>query len=246
MPAVQMSQPQRGHSSGRGAVAPSIRATAAFWIGLSVVLLSLVSAFATYLILTGLTPIAPRNEVVLTVLFINILLIIAMVARDRLAGHRPVARLARQGCPARGCTSASSRCSASSPRCRRCCWRSPPPPPSRARSTAGSPPARAPSCELARRRQRLSRRARPGDPHRHRQHGARTSTMRAASVARRPDASCSELVMAQAGLRDLPVAYVVDAEGVPVIAAMRGREAALHRAAEQRDARRPRRARCRC
>jgi two-component system nitrogen regulation sensor histidine kinase NtrY len=52
----------------------------AFWIGLSVVVLSLVSAFATYLILTGLTPIAPRGEVVLTVLSFNVLLIIAMIA----------------------------------------------------------------------------------------------------------------------------------------------------------------------
>ncbi len=52
----------------------------AFWIGLSLVLLSLVSAFATYLILTGLTPITPRNEVVLSVLALNIVLIIAMIA----------------------------------------------------------------------------------------------------------------------------------------------------------------------
>jgi two-component system nitrogen regulation sensor histidine kinase NtrY len=52
----------------------------AFWIGLSLVLLSLVSAFATYIILTGLTPIAPRNEVVLGVLFVNVVLILAMIA----------------------------------------------------------------------------------------------------------------------------------------------------------------------
>jgi two-component system nitrogen regulation sensor histidine kinase NtrY len=52
----------------------------AFWIGLVVVVLSLISALATYLILTGLTPIAPRNDVVLTVLLINILLILAMFA----------------------------------------------------------------------------------------------------------------------------------------------------------------------
>ncbi len=52
----------------------------AFWIGLSVVLLSLISAFATYIILTGLSPITPRNDVVLTVLFVNIVLIIAMIA----------------------------------------------------------------------------------------------------------------------------------------------------------------------
>jgi len=52
----------------------------AFWIGSVVVGLSLVSGFATYLILTGLTPIVPRNEIVLGVLFVNLLLVIAMVA----------------------------------------------------------------------------------------------------------------------------------------------------------------------
>lgn len=52
----------------------------AFYTGLAVVLLSLVSALATYLILTGLTPITPRNEVVLGALFVNVLLILAMVA----------------------------------------------------------------------------------------------------------------------------------------------------------------------
>ncbi|MEO8421648.1 MAG: PAS domain-containing sensor histidine kinase [Hyphomicrobium sp.] len=62
---------------GPSALNPSDRA---FWIGLSLVVLSLVSAFATYLILTGLTPITPRNEVVLTVLALNIVLIIAMIA----------------------------------------------------------------------------------------------------------------------------------------------------------------------
>src|SRR5262245_27618360 len=46
----------------------------AFWVGLIVVSLSLVLALATYLILTGLTPIVPSNEVVLGVLFANLLL----------------------------------------------------------------------------------------------------------------------------------------------------------------------------
>ncbi|HUJ37384.1 MAG TPA: PAS domain-containing sensor histidine kinase [Hyphomicrobium sp.] len=49
-------------------------------IGAGIVLLSLTSAFATYLILTGLTPIPPRGEVVLIVLFVNVVLIIAMIA----------------------------------------------------------------------------------------------------------------------------------------------------------------------
>ena len=73
----------------------------AFWVGLVVVVLSIVSGLATYLILTGLTPIAPRNEVVLGVLLINVLLILAMFAvigwqafglwrawRQRVAGAR--------------------------------------------------------------------------------------------------------------------------------------------------------------
>src|SRR5688572_32065651 len=77
MPAVQVA-PQRGYSleEGSSALNPSDRA---FWIGLCLVLLSLVSAFATYIILTGLSPIAPRNEVVLTVLFLNVVLIVAMI-----------------------------------------------------------------------------------------------------------------------------------------------------------------------
>jgi two-component system nitrogen regulation sensor histidine kinase NtrY len=50
----------------------------AFWIGLVVVVLSVVSGFATYLILTGLTPIPPSNDVVVGVLFVNGLVIIAM------------------------------------------------------------------------------------------------------------------------------------------------------------------------
>ncbi|HXF52506.1 MAG TPA: hypothetical protein VNK52_00135, partial [Hyphomicrobiaceae bacterium] len=50
----------------------------AFWIGLTVVVLSVVSGFATYLILTGLTPISPSNDVVASVLFVNGLVILAM------------------------------------------------------------------------------------------------------------------------------------------------------------------------
>ena len=54
--------------------------TRAFWIGLIVVCLSVVSALATFLILTNLTPVVPREEVVYVVLFVNLLLVIAMVA----------------------------------------------------------------------------------------------------------------------------------------------------------------------
>ena len=52
----------------------------AFWVGLIVVSLSVVWALATFLILTNLTPIAPREGVVYVVLFVNLLLIVAMVA----------------------------------------------------------------------------------------------------------------------------------------------------------------------
>ena len=50
-----------------------------FYIGLITVSLASFSALATYLILTGLTPVVPRNSVVVTVLFINVILIIAMI-----------------------------------------------------------------------------------------------------------------------------------------------------------------------
>ena len=69
----------------------------AFWIGLIVVSLSLVSGLATYLILTGLTPIVPRNEVVLGVLFINLLLVIAMVVVIAVQAVGLAARLAQEG-----------------------------------------------------------------------------------------------------------------------------------------------------
>jgi two-component system nitrogen regulation sensor histidine kinase NtrY len=52
----------------------------AFWFGLGVVLLSMLSALASYLILTGLTAIAPRNEYVWTALAVNVVLILTMLA----------------------------------------------------------------------------------------------------------------------------------------------------------------------
>ena len=64
-----------------GAMSPLLDLTdREFWTGLVVVCLSLVSALATYLILTGLTPIAPLADVVLTALFFNVVLIAAMIA----------------------------------------------------------------------------------------------------------------------------------------------------------------------
>jgi two-component system nitrogen regulation sensor histidine kinase NtrY len=52
----------------------------AFSIGLVTVVLSVVSGLATYLILTGLTPITPSDNVVLGALLTNIALILAMIA----------------------------------------------------------------------------------------------------------------------------------------------------------------------
>ncbi|MGI9403186.1 MAG: ATP-binding protein [Hyphomicrobium sp.] len=78
MPAADVA-PQHGQSldEGHSPLNPGDRA---FWIGLSLVVLSLVSALATYYILTGLTPIAPRGDVVLVVLSLNVVLILAMIA----------------------------------------------------------------------------------------------------------------------------------------------------------------------
>jgi two-component system nitrogen regulation sensor histidine kinase NtrY len=51
----------------------------AFRIGLIVVSLSVISGLATYLLLTGLTPIRPQARLVLGALFINLVLVIALV-----------------------------------------------------------------------------------------------------------------------------------------------------------------------
>lgn len=50
-----------------------------FYIGLVIVILALLSGLTTYLILTGLTPIAPTHDVVVRVLLINLAMVIAML-----------------------------------------------------------------------------------------------------------------------------------------------------------------------
>jgi len=50
-----------------------------FTLGLITVVLALCSGLATYLILTGLTPIVPTHRVVVGVLLINLVLVLAMV-----------------------------------------------------------------------------------------------------------------------------------------------------------------------
>lgn len=71
--------------SGRPEPAPALpdavrgRRRLPFTLGLITVVLSLCSGLATYLILTGLTPIVPTNLVVVGVLLINLVLVLAMV-----------------------------------------------------------------------------------------------------------------------------------------------------------------------
>jgi two-component system, NtrC family, nitrogen regulation sensor histidine kinase NtrY len=56
-----------GHHA--GGASPLLDVTdRAFWVGLVVVVLSVIAALATYLILTGLTPIPPRDDVVVIAL----------------------------------------------------------------------------------------------------------------------------------------------------------------------------------
>ncbi len=63
--------------NGDGSLNQASRRT--FLFGLVIVLLSLAAGFATYAILTGLTPIIPTHGVVVTMLLINVVLVLAMV-----------------------------------------------------------------------------------------------------------------------------------------------------------------------
>ncbi len=57
-----------------------LRKQLAFWIGFIIMILSLCSGLATYFILTGLTPLTPNASVNLTVLIVNLVLVVAMIA----------------------------------------------------------------------------------------------------------------------------------------------------------------------
>jgi two-component system nitrogen regulation sensor histidine kinase NtrY len=72
-----------------------------FYIGLATAVLSLLASFGTYLVLTGLTPVTPTHNVVVTGLLINLAFVLAMLAvitvqvaglwsarRQKLAGSR--------------------------------------------------------------------------------------------------------------------------------------------------------------
>ena len=190
----------------------------AFWIGFVIVILSLVSGLATYLILTGLTPIVPRNEIVLAVLFINVVLIAAMFVvigwqaiglarawRDKEAGARLHARIVLlfsiiAALPAIllaiGATTTFSRSLDS--------WFS-----TRTRQIIAN------SLDVANAYVE--------------EHGQviRTDIVNmakdlddAADTLRDNPQELRNQVIAQAGLRDLPAAYVIDAEGRPIISAI--------------------------
>ena len=172
MPAPHVAS-RRGPDLGDGP-SPLNPSDRAFWVGLSVVVLSLISAFATYLILTGLTPIPPRNEVVLVVLFVNVVLIGAMFGLHRVADVGPCACVARED--PRRALAHSHRAAVQHHR------RAADAPARRGRHRDVLALARRlvldayarDRLQLARRCERLSRRARPGHPHRYRQYGARS------------------------------------------------------------------------
>ena len=190
----------------------------AFWTGLVVVILSIIAALATYLILTGLTPIAPRDEIVVGALALNVLLIAAMIVviawqgygmwrawRAKLAGARLHVRIVLlfsiiAALPAvvlaAAATTTFSRSLDS--------WFS-----TRTRAIIDN------SMEVAQ-----------AYVDEHRQL-IRTDIL---NMVRDIDASADDMpgdtepfrqhVMAQAALRDLPTAYVLDGEGNPVVKAL--------------------------
>ena len=189
----------------------------AFWLGLSVVIASIVVSLASYLILTGLTPLKPRNEVVWFALVVNVLLMIAMIAviaqqvrglwrawREKVAGARLHIRIVAlfsliAALPAMllavAATTTFSRSLDSSY--------------DRVRGIIDN------SLNVA--RAYLD------------EHGQviRTDVLNmardldaAAETIRDNAKELQQLAIAQAGLRDLPAAYIVDHEGRPVVKAM--------------------------
>ena len=207
----------------RSAAAPLLDLSdRAFWIGLVVVVLSLVSALATYLILTGLTPIAPRDDIVLGALLINVLLIAAMIGviawrgfgmwrawRARLPGARLHVRIVLlfsiiAAIPALLLAAAATTTFSRSLDG----WFS-----ARTRAIINN------SVEVAQAYVV--------------EHGQLLRTD-VANMVRDIDSAADHIpadtpefkqhVIAQAGLRDIPVAYVIDGRGDPVVAALEDKE----------------------
>ena len=190
----------------------------AFRFGFIVVVLSLVSALSTYLVLTGLTVVAPSNGVVYTVLAINSVLIAAMIGviswqvrglrqawRERVPGARLHIRIVAlfsiiAALPALllavGATTSFSRSLDG--------WFS-----KRTRAIIDN------SVNVA--RAYLD------------EHGQviRTDVVNmgrdldaAADTVRTHPADLQHLLLAQAGLRDLPVAYIIDKNAIPLVIAV--------------------------
>jgi two-component system nitrogen regulation sensor histidine kinase NtrY len=72
-------EPDQAAPDGASSAQRPARRRLTFTLGLITVVLSLCSGLATYLILTGLTPIMPTDNVVVVVLFINLLLVLAVI-----------------------------------------------------------------------------------------------------------------------------------------------------------------------
>ena len=95
------------------------------WVAPFAVGIALLSAFLTFMVLSGLTPIEPTRSVVYSFLLINaatILLLVGIISREVWLVIRPGGAAGRR----HGCMSRSSGFSPSSPSCRRCWWRSSP------------------------------------------------------------------------------------------------------------------------
>lgn len=71
---------RRAKLGGMGETPLARAAGPGFYVGFGVVLLAVVSSFATYLVLTGLTPIVPTHDVVVRVMAANIVLLVALVS----------------------------------------------------------------------------------------------------------------------------------------------------------------------
>ncbi|MFA9442709.1 MAG: PAS domain-containing sensor histidine kinase, partial [Hyphomicrobium sp.] len=215
MPAAHVA-PQHGESldEGNSPLNPGDRA---FWIGLSVVVLSLVSALATYFILTGLTPIAPRGGIVFVVLFFNVVLILAMIAmlawqmaglgrawREKVPGARLHIRIVAlfsliAALPALVLAVAATV--------------------TFSRSLDGWFSSRTRSIIISSRQVATAYLDEHGQVIRTDIVNMARDLDRAAEAIGDDKPQLQQQVMVQAGLRDLPVAYVIDADGRPLVEA---------------------------
>jgi len=216
MPAAHVA-PQQGQSLDEVS-SPLNPGDRAFWIGLSVVVLSLVSALATYFILTGLTPIAPRGEIVFVVLFLNVVLILAMIAmlawqmaglgrawREKVPGARLHIRIVAlfsliAALPALVLAVAATV--------------------TFSRSLDGWFSSRTRAIIISSRQVATAYLDEHGQVIRTDIVNMARDLDRAAEAIGDDKRQLQQQVMVQAGLRDLPVAYVIDADGRPLIEAI--------------------------